>query len=103
MKQYFIFTIITVLSLDGQAQMDTSFLIRSIYAAEDSMVAISKRRDWNAYASYMNAVIIELSGGKEGFIQILESQCEIFDSVQLYKSWKDISIIKDWDTVSMHR
>jgi len=88
MKQYFIFTIITVLSLDGQAQMDTSFLIRSIYAAEDSMVAISKRRDWNAYASYMNPVVIELSGGKEGFIQILESQSEIFDSVQLYKVGK---------------
>ena len=103
MKQYFIFTIIKVLSLEGQAQIDTSFLISSIYAAEDSMVAISKRRDWNAYASYMNPVVIELSGGKEGFIQILESQSEIFDSVQLYKSWKDISIIKDWDTVSMHR
>lgn len=86
MKRYFIFTIIIGFNLDAQAQIDTSSLKRNIYAAEDSMVAISKRKDWNAYADYMHPVVIELSGGKEAFIQILESQSEILDSVQMYKS-----------------
>jgi len=68
--------------LNGQAQIDTSLLTMNIYAAEDSMVAVSKRKDWNTYADYMHSVVIEMSGGKEGFIQILESQSEILDSVQ---------------------
>lgn len=76
------------LSLDGHAQIDTSLLTRNIRAAEDSMVAISKRKDWSAYADYMHPIVIELSGGKEGFIRILESQTEILDSVQLYKPGK---------------
>jgi hypothetical protein len=88
MKRYFIFTIIIALYLEGQAQMDTSLLTKNIYAAEDSMIAISKRKDWNSYADYMHPVVIEMSGGKEGFIQILESQSEILDSVQLYKIGK---------------
>ena len=42
------------LSLDGHAQIDTSLLTRNIRAAENSMVAISKRKDWSAYADYMH-------------------------------------------------
>jgi hypothetical protein len=80
--------------LDGQAQIDTSLLTRNIYAAEDSMAAISKRKDWNTYADYMHPVVIEISGGKEGFIQILESQSEILDSVQLYKVGKIFQLSK---------
>jgi len=94
MKQYFIFTIITALSVEGHAQMDTSLLMRNIYAAEDSMVAISKRKDWNTYADYMHPVVIEMSGGKEGFIQILESQSEILDSVQHYQVGKIFQLTK---------
>jgi hypothetical protein len=94
MRQYFIFTIIIALNLEGQAQIDTSLLTKNIYAAEDSMVAISKRKDWNAYADYMHPVVIEMSGGKEGFIQILESQPEILDSVQLYKVGKIFQLSK---------
>jgi hypothetical protein len=94
MKQYFIFTIITAFSLNTQAQVDTSLLTKNICAAEDSMVAISKRKDWNAYADYMHPVVIEMSGGKEGFIQILESQSEILDSVQLYKVGKIFQLSK---------
>jgi hypothetical protein len=94
MKQYFIFTIIIALNLDGEAQIDTSLLTKSIYAAEDSMVAISKRKDWNTYADYMHPVVIEMSGGKEGFIQILESQSEILDSVQQYKVGKIFQLSK---------
>ena len=88
MKQYFIFTLIIALNLEGQVQLDTSLLTKHIYAAEDSMVAISKRKDWNSYAEYMHPIVIEMSGGKEGFIRILESQSEILDSVQLYKVGK---------------
>jgi hypothetical protein len=94
MKQYFIFTIIIALSLEGQGQMDTSLLTKNIYAAEDSMVAISKRKDWSTYADYMHPVVIEMSGGKEGFIQILESQSEILDSVQFYKVGKIFQLSK---------
>ena len=94
MKQYFIFTIIIALNLNGQAQIDTSLLTRNIYAAEDSMVAVSKRKDWNTYADYMHPVVIEMSGGKEGFIQILESQSEILDSVQQYRVGKIFQLSK---------
>jgi len=85
MKYYFIFTILTALNLEEQAQIDTSLLTTNIYAAEDSMLAISKRKDWSKYADYMHPVVIELSGGREGFIKVLESQSEILDSVQQYK------------------
>jgi len=94
MKQYFIFTLIIACNLDGEAQIDTSLLTKNIYAAEDSMVAISKRKDWNAYADYMHPIIIEMSGGKEGFIQVLESQSEILDSVQQYKVGKIFQLSK---------
>lgn len=94
MKQYFIFTILIAFNLDSQAQIDTALLTTNIYAAEDSMVAISRRRDWNSYANYMHPVVIEMSGGKEGFIQILESQSEILDSVQMYKVGKIFQLSK---------
>ena len=94
MKQYFIFTLIIALNLEGRAQIDTSLLTKNIFAAEDSMVAISKRKDWNAYADYMHPVIIELSGGKEGFIQVLESQSDLLDSVQQYKVGKIFQLSK---------
>jgi hypothetical protein len=80
--------------LDGQAQIDTSLLTRNIYAAEDSMVAVSKRKDWNTYAEYMHPVVIDMSGGREGFIQILEAQSEILDSVQMYKVGKIFQLSK---------
>src|SRR5690349_773934 len=94
MKQYFIFTILIAFNLDSQAQIDTALLTTNIHAAEDSMVAISRRRDWNSYANYMHPVVIEMSGGKEGFIQILESQSEILDSVQMYKVGKIFQLSK---------
>ena len=94
MKQYFIFTLVIALNLEGQVQIDTALLTKYIHAAEDSMVAISKRRDWNSYAEYMHPIVIEMSGGKEGFIQILGSQSEILDSVQLYKVGKIFQLSK---------
>jgi len=94
MKYYFIFTILTALNLEGQAQIDTSLLTTNIYAAEDSMLAISKRKDWSKYADYMHPVVIELSGGREGFIKVLESQSEILDSVQQYKVGKIFQLSK---------
>src|SRR3954464_10179617 len=103
MKQCFILTIIIAFNLEGQAQIDTSLLTKNIYAAEDSMVAISKRKDCNTYADYMHPVVIEMSGGKAGFIQILESQSELLDSVEMYKVGKDFSIVKDGPPVSMYR
>ena len=78
----------------GQSQIDTSLLTKNIHAAEDSMVAISKRKDWNAYADYMHPVVIEMSGGKEGFIEILGSQSEILESVQLYRVGKIFQLSK---------
>jgi len=74
--------------------MDTLLLTKHIYAAEDSMIAISKRKDWNGYAKYMHPIVIEMSGGKEGFIKILESQSEMLDSVQQYKVGKIFQLSK---------
>lgn len=72
------------------AQVDSSFLANNIYIAEDSMVAISKRKDWNAYANYMHPALIELSGGKDGLVNLLEQQSALLDStdIQAYKVGK---------------
>jgi len=94
MKLYFIFTIVIAFNFAGQSQIDTSLLTKNIHAAEDSMVAISKRKDWNAYADYMHPAVIEMSGGKEGFIEIIESQSEFLDSVQLYRVGKIFQLSK---------
>src|SRR6476659_8473108 len=94
MKQYFIFTIVIAINLEVKAQIYPSLLTKYIHAAEDSMVAISKRKDWNSYAEYMHPIVIEMSGGKEGFIRILESQSEILDSVQQYKVGKIFQLSK---------
>jgi len=80
--------------MEEQAQIDTLLLTSNIHRDEDSMIAISKRKDWNAYADYMHPVVIEMSGGKEAFIQILESQSEILDNVQLYKVGKVFQLTK---------
>lgn len=94
MKHFNLTLIIISLNLAGQAQIDTSSLTKNIYAAENSMVAITKRKDWNGYAEYMHPVVIRMSGGKEGFIKILKSQSEILDSVQLYKVGKIFQLSK---------
>jgi hypothetical protein len=76
----FLILFVMVVGFEADAQLDTLLLNKNIYAAEDSMVALFKRRDWKSYANYMNPAIIKMTGGKEGFEQLLQQQMKIFNS-----------------------
>lgn len=83
-RQFILVTIIMVSSnIWAHAQLDTSLLTKNIHAAEDSMVAISKRKDWNAYADYMHPAVIELAGGRDGLITLLENQSALLDGTEV--------------------
>ena len=96
MKRYFILLIVIVFSFEGKSQLDTLFLRKNIYASEDSMIALFKRKDWKTYADYMNPIVIEMLGGKDGFIKYLQEQMKILDEadVQIYKAGKILQLVK---------
>ena len=56
MKQYFIFTIVIALNLEGLAQIDTSLLTRYIYAAEDSMTGTFRLADYRCVAGGKHSI-----------------------------------------------
>ena len=77
------------------AQLDTAALANKIYSAEDSMMAIFKRKDWTAYAEYMHPVIIQLLGGKEKFIKTMQDLKILEEAdVQAYKKGKIFELAK---------
>ena len=80
----------------GEAQVDSVLLRKNIYAAEDSMIAIFRRRDWNSYAQYMNPVLIDMMGGKEGFVEFIQAQMKILEKadLQVYKTGDILQIVK---------
>lgn len=96
MKRYFILLIVIVFSFEGKSQLDTLFLNKNIYTSEDSMIAIFKRKDWKTYAAYMNPIVIEMLGGKDGFVKYLQEQMKILDEadVQIYKVGKILQLLK---------
>ena len=96
MKRYFILLIVIVFSFEGKSQLDTLFLNKNIYTSEDSMIAIFKRKDWKTYADYMNPIVIEMLGGKDGFVKYLQEQMKILDEadVQIYKVGKILQLLK---------
>ena len=96
MKRYFILLIVIIFSFEGKSQLDTLFLNKNIYTSEDSMIAIFKRKDWKTYADYMNPIVIEMLGGKDGFVKYLQEQMKILDEadVQIYKVGKILQLLK---------
>ena len=96
MKRYFILFFLIVSGFEGEAQIDSALLRKNIYTAEDSMIAIFKRRDWNSYAHYMNPVLIEMMGGKEGFVQYVQEQMKFLDmaEIQVIKAGEILQIVK---------
>jgi hypothetical protein len=95
MKRCFFLLCMVLFNFAAEAQIDTVQLSKNISAAEDSMVAISKRKDWKAYVDYMNPVVIDLSGGKEGFVRLLQNS-KVFDSVdiQIFRVGKILQLSK---------
>lgn len=96
MKHFFLVLFVIICGFEGKTQIDTLLLSKNIYAAEDSMIALFKRRDWKTYANYMNPVVITIAGGKEGFVQILQQQMKILDNadMQIYKVGKILQLLK---------
>jgi len=77
------------------AQIDSATLANRIYSAEDSMMAIFKRKDWTAYAEYMHPVLIQLLGGKEKFIKTMQDLKILEEAeVQAYKKGKILQLVK---------
>lgn len=95
MKRYFLTFFVILCGLGLQAQLDTVLLSKNIYTAEDSMMALFKRKDWKAYADYMNPTIIELMGGKEQFVKTMQ-ELKILDEVdvQVHKKGKILELAK---------
>jgi hypothetical protein len=82
-------------SLEAWTQLDTALLSKSIYTAEDSMIAIFKRKDWSSYAHYMNPTIIELIGGKDQFVRTMGELKFLEETdVQVYKKGKILELAK---------
>ena len=96
MKRCFILLLVIIFSFEGKSQLDTLFLSKNIYASEDSMIAIFKRKDWKTYAEYMNPIVIGLLGGKDGFVKYMQEQMKILDEteVQIYKAGKILQLLK---------
>jgi hypothetical protein len=96
MKRYFILLLVIVFSFKGKSQLDTLLLSKNIYAAEDSMIALFKRKDWKTYADYMNPTVIEMLGGKDSFVKYLQEQMKILDEadMQIYKTGKILQLVK---------
>jgi len=96
MKRYFILLIVIAFGFEGKSQLDTLLLNKNIYASEDSMIALFKRKDWKTYANYMNPVVIKMLGGKDGFVKYLQEQMEILDEtdVQIFKTGKVLQLLK---------
>lgn len=95
MKLFLLVVFALLFSLDIDAQIDTSALTKKIYIAEDSMMALFKRKDWIKYADYMNPVIIKLMGGKEQFIKTMQGLKVLEEAdVQVYKKGKILELAK---------
>jgi len=96
MKRHFTLLIVILISLEGKSQLDTLLLTKNIYACEDSMIALFKRKDWKTYADYMNPKVIEMMGGKDGFVKYLKEQMRVLDEVdmQVYKTGKILQLVK---------
>ena len=95
MKQCFLVSFVILASLPLEAQFDTSLLSKNIYAGEDSIIALFKRKDWKTYANYMNPVIIKMLGGKEEFVKTMQD-LKILDQtdIQEYKTGKILQLTK---------
>jgi hypothetical protein len=95
MKRYVLVMVAVLSSLAIEAQLDTALLAKNIYAAEDSMMALFKRKDWKTYADYMNPTVIELMGGKEQFVKTMQ-ELKILDEVdvQIHKKGKILELEK---------
>lgn len=96
MKRYFILLIVIVFSFEGKSQLDTLSLNKNIYTSEDSMIALFKRKDWKTYANYMNPVLIEMLGGKDGFVKYLQEQMKILDDadMQIFRTGRILQLLK---------
>jgi hypothetical protein len=95
MKRLLLLPFIAIFFLEAKTQLDSASLRQNIYVAEDSMFSILKRGDWKAYAGYMHPVIIEMSGGKEKFVQTL-SGLDVLKQVSfdVYKPGKILQLVK---------
>ena len=60
------------------------------------MIALFKRKDWKTYADYMNPIVIEMLGGKDGFVKYLQEEMKFLDEtdMQIYKAGKILQLLK---------
>ena len=82
MKRYLLSIFLMVLVFQSSAQFDTLLISKKAHVAEDSLIALFKRKDWNNYVNYMHPSVVEMIGGKEKFVSILQQSMKALESAK---------------------
>jgi hypothetical protein len=95
-RKLFLTSLLASLVIVGSAQVDTVFLRKNIYTGMDSMISLFHQKNWEAYADYMLPALIDTLGGKETFVDFMEEQMEMLDSlhVDAYNKGRILQLVK---------
>ncbi len=72
--KYASFVLLLFVCLFSSAQTDTSLIIKNVKAGMDSVQHSFKQGDWNTFTDLMHPDLIKLTGGRQKFIKLLETQ-----------------------------
>lgn len=75
--RHLLFLCLLVSSSFSSAQTDSAKLIRNIKAGIDSVQYSFKQSDWTTFTNLMHPTLIEMTGGKEGFQNLLKDQISV--------------------------
>lgn len=96
MKYYLLPIILFAATLQSAAQFDTVLVSKKASAGEDSLIALFKKKDWNRYVDYMHPSIVEMIGGMEKFVSVLQQTMNALDGAKFeaFKNGRVLQIIK---------
>jgi hypothetical protein len=96
MRRFLLASVFVLSAAHATAQFDTLSVTQKASVAEDSLIALFKRKDWKSYANYMHPSLIKLSGGKEQFVLVLEQAMQALESVNIdsFRKGSVLQIVK---------
>lgn len=88
--------LVLLVTLDANAQFDSSFVKSQITKCADSLAYGFRNRNWEVFARYSNPAMIGSLGGKEEFIRTIASMFGDIspDAWKLYKPGLVLQVIK---------
>jgi hypothetical protein len=88
--------LVLFLTMEANAQFDSSFVKRQITTCADSLAYGFRTRNWDVFARYSNPAIIGTMGGKEEFIRTIATMFgDIPDSSwKQYKPGRILQVLK---------